>query len=106
VADEVQAPARSLALATHALVRQPDRRHQVAAGELGEHPGVDAVGLARERCEPLDLLRVGDLDLPAGELEPVVHEAGAVHRLDRGADRRAVAIDARAQAAKPVCVRR
>jgi hypothetical protein len=26
---------------------------------------------------------IGDLDLPAGELELVVDEAGTVHRLDR-----------------------
>jgi hypothetical protein len=31
----------------------------------GQHPGVDAVGLAGERRQPLHLLRVRDLDLPA-----------------------------------------
>jgi hypothetical protein len=36
-------------------------------------------------ASPLDLLRVGDLDLPAAALQRVVHEPGAVHRLDRGA---------------------
>jgi hypothetical protein len=83
-----------LPLCTHKRIGQPDRRHQVAARELGQHPGVDPVGLARQRRQSLRLLRVGDLDLPAGELEPVVHEAGAVHRLDRGADRCAVPSDA------------
>ena len=106
VADEVQPPARPLALGAHARVGQPDRRHQIAAGELGQHPGVDPVGLAGQRRQPLHLLRVGDLDLPAGELEPVVHEAGAVHRLDRGADRRAVTIEPLAQAAQTIGVRR
>jgi hypothetical protein len=51
-------------------------------------------------------LRVGDLDLPAGELEPVVHEPRTVHRLDRGADRRAVPSDALAQAIQSISIRR
>jgi hypothetical protein len=97
VADEVQTPARALALGAHARVGQPDRRHQVATGELGEHPGVDPVGLAGQRCEALRLLRVGDLDLPALKLEPIVHETRTVHRLDRGADRRAVTSEPLAQ---------
>jgi len=29
-------------------------------------------------ASPFHLLRVGDLDPPAAELEPVVHEAGSV----------------------------
>src|SRR5262245_2453316 len=48
-------------------------------------PGVDPVGLAGERGEVFHLLCVGDLDLPASEFEPVVHEARAVHRFDCGA---------------------
>ena len=102
----MQPPARALALGAHLRIRQPDRRHQVAAGELGEHPGVDPVGLAGERCEPFHLLRVGELDLPAVQLETVVDEAGAVHRLDRGADRLAVPSDPLAQAAKSIDVKR
>jgi hypothetical protein len=51
VADEVEPPARSLALGAHSRVGQSDRRHQIAAGELGQHPGVDPVGLAGERRE-------------------------------------------------------
>ena len=66
VTDEVQPPACPLALGTDAWVGQPDRRHQVAARELGQHPGVDAVGLAGQWRQPLHLLRVGDLDLPTG----------------------------------------
>jgi hypothetical protein len=89
-----------------ARVGQPDRRHQVTAGELGQHPGVDPVGLTRERRQTFHLLRIGDLDLPTCELEPVVHEAGSVHRLDRGADRRTVTIKPLAQAVKSIRVRR
>jgi hypothetical protein len=40
------------------------------------------------------------------KLEPVVHEAGAIHRLDRRADRLAVATESLAQAAKSINVRR
>jgi hypothetical protein len=50
--------------------------------------------------------RVGDLDLPPAELELVVHEAGAVHRLDRSTNRSAVAIESLAQATESVRVRR
>jgi hypothetical protein len=66
VADEVEAPARPLALGALGRVRQPDRRHRIAAAELGQHPGIDAVGLAGQRRQSLHLLRIGDLDLPAG----------------------------------------
>ena len=97
VTDEMQPPARAFALGTHQRVGQPDRRHQVAAGELGQHPSVDPVGLAGERRQSLHLLRVRDLDLPAGELEPIVHEARAVHRLDRRADRLAMPIESSRQ---------
>jgi hypothetical protein len=106
VTHQVQAPTRSLPLGAHQRVGQPDRRHQVAAGELGEHPGVDAVGLAGERRQTFYFLRVGDLDLPAGELEPVVHETGAVHRLDRGADRLAVTIETGRQRVQAIGIRR
>ena len=69
-----------------------DRGHEIASGQLGEDPGVDPVGLGREGGQTPDLLGIGDLDVPAGELEGVVDEAGPVHRLDRRADRLAVAI--------------
>ena len=101
----MQPPARSLALGAHARIGQPDRRHQVTPGKLGQHPGIDPVGLARERRQPLHLLRVGDLDLPTGQLEPVVHEPCAVHRLDRRANRIAVTREPLAQATKPVGIR-
>jgi len=105
VADEVQPPAGAFAFATHGGVGQPDRRHQLAARELGQHPSVDAVGLAGERRQPFHLLRVRDLDLPAGELEPVVHEAGTVHRLDRRTDRRPITVEPLRQAMQTVRIR-
>jgi hypothetical protein len=85
---------------------QPDRRHQIAAAELGQHPGVDPIGLAGQRCETLHLLRVGDLDLPALKLEPVVHEAGAVHRLDRGADWLAMTLEPMRQTVQSIGIGR
>jgi hypothetical protein len=106
VADEVQPPTRPLAFGADARVGQPDRRHQIAARQLGEHPGVDPFGLASERRESFYFLRVGNVDLPPGQLEPVVHEAGAVHRLDRGANRRAVPSETFGQSIEAVCIRR
>jgi hypothetical protein len=106
VTHQVQAPARPLALGAHQRVGQPDRRHQLAAGELGQHPSVDPVGLAGQRCEALDLLRIRDLDLPARQLEPIVHEPRAVHRLDRRADRLAMPIESSRQAEQAVGIRR
>jgi hypothetical protein len=50
VADEMEAPAGTLALGAHERVGQPDRRHQVPTRQLGQHPGVDPVGLAGQRC--------------------------------------------------------
>jgi hypothetical protein len=106
VADEVEPPAGPFALGAHERVGQPDRRHEIAPGELGQHPGIDPVGLAGQRRQSLHLLRVGDLDLPAGQLEPVVHETCAVHRLDRRAERRAVSANPLAQATQTVGIRR
>jgi hypothetical protein len=54
VAHQVQPPAGPLPLGAHRRVRQPDRRYQIAAGQLGQHPGVDPIGLGRQRCQPLD----------------------------------------------------
>jgi hypothetical protein len=62
------------------------------------------VALAGERGEPLHSRRVGDLDLPALQLELIVHEAGAVHRLDRCLDRLLVAVESSGEAAQPVTV--
>jgi hypothetical protein len=54
--------------------------------EHREHHRVDLVGLAGQGSEPLDLLRVGDLDRPALLLERVMDDPGPGHRLDHGAD--------------------
>ena len=90
--DEVEPEPRPLALGADRRVGQPDRRDELPAGQLGEDPGIDLVGLGGEGRQALDPQGVGDLDVPAGELELVVDEAGTVHRLDRRADRLAVAI--------------
>ena len=84
--DQVEAKAGELALLADPRVRKPDRRHQLALGEGGQDQRVDPVGLAGQRRQPLDLLGVGDLDLPALLLERVVDDPGAGHRLDDRAD--------------------
>ena len=106
MADEVQAEARSLPLGTDPLSGQPDRGHELEAGKLSENAGVDAVGLAGQRRQAPDPLRVCDLDLPAVQLELVVHEARAVHRLDRRPQRLPVAAEALGQRAQTVGVGR
>jgi hypothetical protein len=50
----------------------------------------DLVGLDRQWRQPLHLLGVGDLDVPAFSFEGVVDDPGAGHRLDHRADRLAV----------------
>jgi hypothetical protein len=82
VADQVEPEPGQLALAPDARVGQPDRGHQIAPRQPGQHPRVDAVGLASQRRQALDLLRVSDEHFPAELLERVVHVAGAGHRLD------------------------
>jgi len=51
---------------------KPDRRHEVPPGDFGEHPCIDANDLAGKRRQALDLLRVGDVHVPASELQGVV----------------------------------
>jgi hypothetical protein len=58
--------------------------------EHRQHHRIDLVGLAGKRRQALDLLGVGDLDVPALLLEGVVDDPGSGHRLDDGADRLAV----------------
>jgi hypothetical protein len=79
---QVQPETRELTLTPNRWVGQPDRRHQIALGQHRQHACVDPIGLARQRGQPLDLLRVGDQHLPAELLERVVHEPRPVHRLD------------------------
>jgi hypothetical protein len=83
VADEVEAEAGPLAFGPHGRAGQPHRRHELPPAQLGKDASVDAVGLAGERRQPSHAGGVGDVDVPAGELELIVDEAGAVHRLDR-----------------------
>jgi hypothetical protein len=82
VTHQMQAKARSLALSADLGIGQTDLRHQVAAGEFGQHIGIDAVGLAGQRGEPLDPLGVRDTDVEAVQFELVVDEPGPIHRLD------------------------
>jgi hypothetical protein len=79
VADQVQPPSGPFPLGPHARGGPPDLGNQVAAAQLGQDPGVDPVGLTGKRGQAFDLLGVGDGHLPAGQLELVVDEAGAVH---------------------------
>src|SRR3989442_11235048 len=60
---------------------KPQRRHQLAAGELGEQTRVDLVGLRGQRRHGLDLARIGDLHLPAAIDELVAHPERAAHHL-------------------------
>jgi hypothetical protein len=62
--------------------------------------------LQAKGASPFTFCAVRDLDLPTRELEPVVHEARAVHRLDRSTDRRTVTSEPLAQATKSINVRR
>ncbi len=101
----MQPKPRLLALGAHPRIRQQDRRHEVAVRQDGEDFGVDAIGLARQRREPLDLLRVGDEHLPAERLERVAHEPRAGHRLDHPTHP-ALRADALDQAPQAIGVRR
>ena len=95
IANEVQPEAGSLALGADRGIGQPDRRHQLPSGQLGEYPRVDLVGLGGQWGQAPRLGRVGDLDVPAQALQGVVDEAGTVHRLDRRLDGLAVPSDPR-----------
>jgi hypothetical protein len=52
VADEMEPETGSLPLGPHRRVGQPDRRHQLATAELGQHPGVDPVVLQASGASP------------------------------------------------------
>jgi hypothetical protein len=84
--DQVGSPAKPLADRAVLLGGDPDRRDQVSATELGQHPGVDLVGLAGKRGDVSDLARVGDFDRPACALELVLDPDRAAHHLDAGPD--------------------
>src|SRR5581483_7308418 len=104
--DQAQPKARPLTRLPDGWAGQPDRRHKIAARELGQHPGVDPVGLAGERREPLRLRRVGDLDLPPVTLELVMHKPRPGHRLDRRANPPRMTIEPPHQPRQTVRIRR
>jgi hypothetical protein len=60
---------------------KPQRRHQLAAAELGQKTRVDLVRLRRQRRDRLHLARISDLDLPAASDELVAHPEHAAHHL-------------------------
>ena len=104
---QMQAEARPLPLTAHLRTGKPDLRDQITSAELGQHPGVDPIGLARQRGDPLRPLRIGDPHIPASELELVVHEPRTGHRLDRRQHRLAViAVEATHQVREPIPIRR
>ena len=105
VLDQMQPPPRDLPLAPQLERGQPDRRHQIPERQLGQHPRVDFVGLARQRRQPLDLLRVGDQHLPAMRDQLVVHEPRTVHRLHDRADGLAVHGDPASEPVQAVAIR-
>ena len=74
--------------------------------QLRQHARVDLVGLARQRRQPLDPLRVGDQHLPAVRDELVVHEPRPVHRFHHAPDRLVVDRDAAREPVQAVAVRR
>jgi hypothetical protein len=93
VVDQVEPEPGPLPFGADGRVRQPDRGHEVPAAELGEDPGIDPVGLGSQWRDALDLEGIGDLDVPAEQLELVVDEAGPGHRLDGRGHRLPVAAD-------------
>ena len=101
-----RAKASAIALAAHSSREGGEiaRRHEIEARELGEHPGVDAIGLAGQGRHAFDPLGIGDRDLPAAELEGVVDEARVVHRLDGRPHWRTVCGKTLCKATQPVAV--
>ncbi len=93
----MQAKARPLALGAGTS----SRRESSASTQASILSVLQASG-----ASPLTFLSVGDLDLEARELEPVVDETRSVHRLDSGAHRTAVGRQAAGEAVEPVGVRR
>jgi hypothetical protein len=104
--DQMQPPPRALPLSPQLRDGQPDRRHQIAKRQLREHPRIDLVGLARQRRQPLDLLRVANQHLPPVLDELVVHEPRPVHRLDHPPHRLVIDSDPARQPVQAVAVRR
>ena len=78
VPDQVEAEPGPFSLAPDRGVREPDGGHQIAPGELGQHPGADFVRLGGQGGEAFRLLGVGDVHVPTVELQGVVNEAAPV----------------------------
>src|SRR5487761_1209936 len=100
----METPTGPLPFATILRRREPDRRHQVAAAQLGQHPRIDLVRLAGERGEAFDPHRIGDIDAPSRHLQLVMNEASAVHRLDRRVHRLSVLLKATDEGTQPIAV--
>jgi hypothetical protein len=77
----MHAPAQPLAQRAVLERGQPQRGHQVAPAQLGQHARVDLVGLARQRGDVADLARVRDRDVPAGGGQAVANPHRAAHHL-------------------------
>ena len=75
-------------LAQRALLerRHPERRHQIAPAQLGQHARVDLVGLARQRRDVAHLARVRDVDPPTDSRELIADPDRAAHHLDARAN--------------------
>jgi hypothetical protein len=106
VLDQMQPPPRALTLLAELGRRQPDRRHQIAERQLRQHPRVDPVGLARQRRQALDPLRVGDQHLPPIPDQLIVQKPRAVHRLNDPAHRLVIHSDPPRQPIQTVPVTR
>ncbi len=65
VLDQVHPKAGRLALLADPRIGQPDLGDQGELAQPGENARVDLVGFAGDRSERLDLLGVGDQDVPA-----------------------------------------
>jgi hypothetical protein len=98
----VQPQAGPLPLGAHPGVGSHSSGTRSRRDSSGEHAGVDPVGLTRQRRQPLDLGRIRDRDLEAGQLELVGDKPGAVHRLDRCVYRPAAAGDLAGKPTQPI----
>jgi hypothetical protein len=105
VADQVQTEPGPLPFTSDLGIGEPDRWHHVSSRQLGQHPGVDLVGLTRQGGQALHLLGIGDLHLPTRQLERVVDEARPGHRLDDRVDRFPIGGEVPGQRPKAVRVR-
>ena len=103
---QVEPPACQLPAGSGVGIGEPHRWNEVSARQFGKHARVDAVRLAGKRSDTLHLLGVSDLDVPPGELQGVVNEAGAVHRLNNCHHRLSSSLQVAHQVGQAVGVRR